>query len=306
MRSAFAFLAAAAVLGAVPGPARASDVDWEHVKSDIEHAKSDREWKKTNNEFDQQDRIRENKRSWSDAESKRWEGEKKAKRAASHHDGDTHYAEPFVGNSDTMKVHLQECEWAEKTAESNRAYFKTYEEAATKGYAACKVCKPDSATPGVAAPAGAAIASPQPQAAPSPAGGAPSGTPPARASTPFVGHRITRKLHRASCEWGKKISDANRVGFATWKEAQVAGYVACGKCKPDVGQEGGSAEALEMPFIGSRSSKKFHRAGCEFAQKISPDNRVGFKSREEAAAAGFTACGKCKPDAAETPAAGTK
>ena len=130
--------------------------------------------------------------------------------------------------------------------------------------------------------------------------------PGAQASTPFVGHRVTRKVHRASCEWARKISDENRVGFATWKEAQAAGYVACGKCKPDVEEVSGSAAALDMPFIGNRNSKRLRRAGCEFAKKISPLNRAGFKSWKEAEAAGFTACGGCRPDAAETPAAGAK
>lgn len=232
-------------------------------------------------------------------------GERDTKSArVDRHDGATHYAEPYVGDSEEKKVHLQECEWAEKIAEANRVYFKTYEEAAEKGYEACKVCKPDSATPEEAAPAGAGIATPKPQAAPPSAVGA--ATPPARASTPFVGHRVTRKLHRAECAWAKKISAENRVGFATWKEAKAAGYVACGKCKPDVEEVSGSAAALDMPFIGNRNSKKLHRAGCEFAKNISPSNRAGFKSWKEAEAAGFTACGRCRPDATETPAAGAK
>jgi methylphosphotriester-DNA--protein-cysteine methyltransferase len=119
-------------------------------------------------------------------------------------------------------------------------------------------------------------------------------------------------MHRAACEWAKKISSENRVGFATWKGAQAAGYVACGKCKPDVEEVSGSA--VDAPFVGNRNSKILHRAGCEFAKKISPANRAGFKLWKEAEAAGFTACGGCRPDAAQagaessspatTPAAG--
>lgn len=35
-------------------------------------------------------------------------------------------------------------------------------------------------------------------------------------------------------------------------------------------------------YIGNKNSKKFHRPDCEWAKKISPGNRVYFKTREEA------------------------
>jgi methylphosphotriester-DNA--protein-cysteine methyltransferase len=137
---------------------------------------------------------------------------------------------------------------------------------------------------------GAARALPQ-KATPEPRSTA---SPPAHALTPFVGHRVTRKVHRASCEWAEKIADENRAGFATWKEAQAAGYVACGKCKPDI-----KALAAEPPAAGelcaSLNGKTFHKPDCAWAKKISGRNMVVYKTRDDAIASGKTPCKACKP-----------
>lgn len=48
-------------------------------------------------------------------------------------------------------------------------------------------------------------------------------------------------------------------------------------------------------YIGNKNSKKFHRPDCQWAQKISPANRVYFKTREEAIQQGYVPCKVCKP-----------
>ncbi len=49
------------------------------------------------------------------------------------------------------------------------------------------------------------------------------------------------------------------------------------------------------PFFGKRGLKKVHRAGCAFGEKIHPEDRVTFRSLEEAAAAGYEPCKVCRP-----------
>jgi hypothetical protein len=49
------------------------------------------------------------------------------------------------------------------------------------------------------------------------------------------------------------------------------------------------------PFVSSRSSPIFHRPDCRWAQDIAGDNRVGYKSRQEAVQAGKQPCKTCKP-----------
>jgi methylphosphotriester-DNA--protein-cysteine methyltransferase len=48
-------------------------------------------------------------------------------------------------------------------------------------------------------------------------------------------------------------------------------------------------------LVGSKSSKKYHVASCQYAKKISDKNLVKFKSAKEAKAAGYAACKVCNP-----------
>lgn len=57
----------------------------------------------------------------------------------------------------------------------------------------------------------------------------------------------------------------------------------------------GTTAGEEECYVGSTRSKKFHRPDCDWAQRISPDNRVEFKSREEAIEAGYEPCKACRP-----------
>ncbi|WP_194174734.1 Ada metal-binding domain-containing protein [Desulfofundulus thermobenzoicus] len=47
-------------------------------------------------------------------------------------------------------------------------------------------------------------------------------------------------------------------------------------------------------YIGNSNSKKFHYPDCQWAQKISPSNRVEFNTREEAVNAGYQPCEGCR------------
>jgi len=47
---------------------------------------------------------------------------------------------------------------------------------------------------------------------------------------PYVGSLSTKTFHLASCSHAKRITEENRVCFATKEEALAAGYVPCKTC----------------------------------------------------------------------------
>lgn len=55
---------------------------------------------------------------------------------------ETNKAYTYMGNSNTMKLHLTTCTHAKRTSEKNRVYFNSRSEAINKGYVPCKVCNP--------------------------------------------------------------------------------------------------------------------------------------------------------------------
>ena len=48
-------------------------------------------------------------------------------------------------------------------------------------------------------------------------------------------------------------------------------------------------------YTASSRSDKFHLPFCPSAARISDNNRLWFSSRDEAVAAGYSPCGRCKP-----------
>lgn len=48
-------------------------------------------------------------------------------------------------------------------------------------------------------------------------------------------------------------------------------------------------------YTASSKSEKFHISSCPSAARISDDNRLWFSTRDEAVAAGYSPCGRCKP-----------
>lgn len=48
-------------------------------------------------------------------------------------------------------------------------------------------------------------------------------------------------------------------------------------------------------YTASSRSDKFHLPSCPSAAHISEDNQIWFSTRDEAVAAGYSPCGRCKP-----------
>ncbi|MFZ2473035.1 MAG: Ada metal-binding domain-containing protein [Methanothrix sp.] len=48
-------------------------------------------------------------------------------------------------------------------------------------------------------------------------------------------------------------------------------------------------------FMGSITSKKYHRLDCRYALKIKPENRIYFQSVEDAEGQGYLPCKSCNP-----------
>jgi micrococcal nuclease len=51
----------------------------------------------------------------------------------------------------------------------------------------------------------------------------------------------------------------------------------------------------EKYYVGSIKSRRFHRPGCSFAQKITPQNLIKFESRQAALDLGYSPCRTCQP-----------
>lgn len=48
-------------------------------------------------------------------------------------------------------------------------------------------------------------------------------------------------------------------------------------------------------YVASVNGEKYHRPNCQYAKKILEKNRIYYESRDEAYAAGKTACSVCNP-----------
>ncbi|MBQ4403610.1 MAG: nuclease [Selenomonadaceae bacterium] len=55
------------------------------------------------------------------------------------------------------------------------------------------------------------------------------------------------------------------------------------------------ATVLASSYVGNAKTKKFHYADCSMVNKMNPTNKVFMNSREEAVAAGYVPCKRCKP-----------
>lgn len=140
--------------------------------------------------------------------------------------------------------------------------------------------------------------------APPAAAGVSKAPAPAFADADFVGHTTSKKLHRADCEWARKMASGNRVYFNTYEEAAAQGYSPCKVCKPDFAAGAveippspppgsGPATTTDAPYIGHRGTKSVHIATCPYAKQMAPRNRVPFNSFKDAARAGYKPCKSC-------------
>ena len=65
---------------------------------------------------------------------------------------------------------------------------------------------------------------------------------------------------------------------------------------PTVDPEQAFRESLKQyTYVGSSESDKAHIPTCRWTSEINDSNLVHFDSEEEAEAAGYSACGSCKP-----------
>ena len=63
----------------------------------------------------------------------------------------------------------------------------------------------------------------------------PAGTPPPLPVTSqgkYVGSTKSNKYHHPNCRYAKQIQWANEIWFESKEEAESAGYIPCGVCKP--------------------------------------------------------------------------
>jgi competence protein ComEC len=54
----------------------------------------------------------------------------------------------------------------------------------------------------------------------------------AQTEVSYAGNKNSKKFHRPTCRWAKRIKTSNLVVFKSRKEAEDAGYIACKVCKP--------------------------------------------------------------------------
>jgi hypothetical protein len=64
---------------------------------------------------------------------------------------------------------------------------------------------------------------------------------------------------------------------------------------PEQSDKNENSTVVEYKFVSSSNSNVFHKPGCRWAQNISKENLVIYKSREEAIKAGKRPCKTCNP-----------
>lgn len=94
---------------------------------------------------------------------------------------------------------------------------------------------------------------------------------------------------------------ANLIGTA-WNRAgrpplvtQSAAGAKPSEPAPATASPNAPAAADDAGFVGSRSSKTYHRSTCSHAKRIKPENMVAFSAPKVAVAAGRKPCKTCKP-----------
>lgn len=127
----------------------------------------------------------------------------------------------------------------------------------------------------------------------------------AAATMSFIGHKKTKKYHRADCRYAMKLSDDVRVLLGSVEEAEAGGFTACKQCKPNEEElaasrasrnaDAGEKKTPSGPFFGIASSMKVHRADCRWTKNTAEKHKIYFKSYAEAKAAGYSPCKLCRP-----------
>ncbi len=90
-------------------------------------------------------------------------------------------------------------------------------------------------------------------------------------------------------EISEKASEKEDSGVLTDKEKELAGNSGSSQASSTLSQE------VEGKFMGSITSKKYHRLDCRYALKIKPENCIYFQSNEDAEGQGYLPCKVCNP-----------
>jgi hypothetical protein len=90
-------------------------------------------------------------------------------------------------------------------------------------------------------------------------------------------------------EFSEKASENEDSGVLTVKEKEPAGN------EGSLQAPSTSSQEAKAKFMGSVTSKKYHRPDCRYALKIKPENCIYFQSIEDAERQGYLPCKVCNP-----------
>jgi hypothetical protein len=68
-----------------------------------------------------------------------------------------------------------------------------------------------------------------------------------------------------------------------------------GKAAVEKNSKPAKQQDTETKYVASKNSKVFHKANCQFAKRIKPENLVSYNTRDEAVKAGKNPCKTCNP-----------
>ena len=68
-----------------------------------------------------------------------------------------------------------------------------------------------------------------------------------------------------------------------------------GQYRSKVNSSPATVQTKEWKYVASRKSKVFHRPACKWTERISPNNLIGFNSRDEVVRSGRRPCKVCNP-----------
>ena len=97
----------------------------------------------------------------------------------------------------------------------------------------------------------------------------------------------------AGGEDAAKVDDAGKesLGKPSYSESSSIALFSGYRARDD--EDGISSH--EESLVGSKSSRKYHRPDCRFAQKIKPENLISFSGVEDARREGYLPCKVCNP-----------
>jgi len=93
----------------------------------------------------------------------------------------------------------------------------------------------------------------------------------------------------------QKVVTAQVESFITARKAAAAHDSEARRASSAPALPRSSASASQYPFVASKSGSVFHRPECRWAQNIAGDNRLSYRTREEALQTGKRPCRSCKP-----------